>query len=206
MSEMDEMRRRQDTFDMRLTTLEEKVDAEANLRAAMNEDISDIKVEQHAQRRLLQAVAVTQSEHTARLVGLETDVAVLKTDVAVLKTDVAVLKTDMAQVKSTLGNVQVGVQTIIAILDRQIDEAGGDGPRQPSRNPRRRVARVSRPRPRPRPAYVTARSLLLTSDPISRIGVALRHRNCQSDEDEVGGVGDLHVGSFDEAPQRGQAK
>jgi chromosome segregation ATPase len=131
---MDEMRRRQDTFDMRLTTLEEKVDTEANLRATMNKDISDIKIEQRAQRGLLQAVAITQSEHTARLTAIETDVAVLKTDVAVLKTDVAVLKTDvavlktdMAQVKSTLGNVQVGVQTIIAILDRQIDETGGDG-------------------------------------------------------------------------------
>ena len=117
---MDEMRRRQDTFDMRLTTLEEKVDTEANLRAAMNEDISDIKTEQRAQRWLLQAVATTQSEHTARFSAIETDVAVLKTDVAVLKTD-------MAQVKSTLGNVQVGVQTIIAILDRQIDETGEDG-------------------------------------------------------------------------------
>ncbi|MCW2931684.1 MAG: hypothetical protein JWM19_2646 [Actinomycetia bacterium] len=120
MSEMDEMRRRQDTFDRRLTTLEATVRNEATLRAAMDQDDSDIKVEQRAQRRLLQAVATTQSEHTARLTAIETDVAVLKTDVAVLKTD-------MAQVKSTLGNVQVGVQTIIAILDRQIDETGGDG-------------------------------------------------------------------------------
>ena len=62
--ELAEMRDRQDRFDARLTTLEERVKTEAILRAAMDRDISDVKTEQRAQRGLLQAIATTQSDHT----------------------------------------------------------------------------------------------------------------------------------------------
>jgi chromosome segregation ATPase len=139
-TELDEMRQRQDRFEVRLATLEDKVETQARMRAAMDQDISDIKQEQRAQRGLLQAVATTQSEHTARFITIEgrlvgmddrlTRVEGRLTGVEDRLTGVedrlTGVETDMAQVKSTLGNVQVGVQTIIAILDRKIDEEAGD--------------------------------------------------------------------------------
>ena len=70
-TELDEMRQRQDGFDMRLTTLEDKVEAEATMRAAMAQHISDIRTEQLAQRGLLQAVALTQSDQNARFLRVE---------------------------------------------------------------------------------------------------------------------------------------
>jgi CII-binding regulator of phage lambda lysogenization HflD len=133
-TELDEMRQRQDRFEVRLATLEEKVETQARMRAAMDQDISDIKQEQRAQRGLLQAVAITQSEHTARLItiegrllGMDDRLTRVEGRLTGVEDRLTGVETDMAQVKSTLGNVQVGVQTIIAILDRQIDEAGGDG-------------------------------------------------------------------------------
>jgi hypothetical protein len=120
-SELDEIRRRQDIFEVRLTTLEVKVEAEARMRAAMDHDISDIKIEQRVQRGLLQAVAITQSEHSTRLTSIEGRLTGVEGELAAVKDR-------LGNVEHGLGNVQVGVQTIIAILDRQIDEeAHGTG-------------------------------------------------------------------------------
>jgi hypothetical protein len=55
-----------DTVDTRLDTLETKVDEQAGLRAAMDKDMGDLKVEFRAQRKLLQALHDTQQEHTAQ--------------------------------------------------------------------------------------------------------------------------------------------
>jgi chromosome segregation ATPase len=113
-SELDEIRRRQDSFEVRLATLEVKVEAEARMRAAMDHDISDIKIEQRAQRGLLQAVAITLSEHSAQLTSINEELTVVKDR--------------LGNLEQGQGNIQVGVQTIIAILDRQIDdEAHGTG-------------------------------------------------------------------------------
>jgi chromosome segregation ATPase len=130
---------RQDKFDARLTTLEETIKTEATVRAAMDSDISDIKIEQRAQRGLLQAVAVTQSEHGA-------DIRVIKEDVRDIKGRLGNVEQRLGNVEgrlgsvegrlgnvegrlgtveSTLGNVQVGVQTIIAMLDRHIADHEG---------------------------------------------------------------------------------
>jgi hypothetical protein len=92
----------------------------------MDHDISDIKLEQRAQRGLLQAVAITQSEHTARLVAVEGRLIGMDDRLTSVEGRLIGVETELAEVKSTLGNVQVGVQTIIAILDRKIDvEAEG---------------------------------------------------------------------------------
>jgi chromosome segregation ATPase len=122
--ELAEMRDRQDRFDerqgrfdARLTTLEETIKTEANLRAAMDQDISDIKIEQRAQRGLLQAVAVTQGEHTTRLTAIEGRLGNVEQRLGNVEGR-------LGTVESTLGNVQIGVQTIITMLDRHIADHG----------------------------------------------------------------------------------
>jgi hypothetical protein len=99
----------------------------------MDRDISDIKLEQRAQRGLLQAVAITQSEHTTRLTAIETDMAEVKDRLGNVETRLGNVESRLGNVESRLGNVeqglgnvQVGVQTIIAILDRKIDGEAGD--------------------------------------------------------------------------------
>jgi chromosome segregation ATPase len=145
-TQLDEMRQRQDRFDVRLTTLEEKVETEASMRAAM------------AQRGLLQALAETQSSQNARFLGIEGQFRVMDGRLTSVETGLEEVQERLGNVENRLGNVenrlgnveyrlgnvenrldrleqglgtvQVGVQTIIAILDRQIDEAGGTA--QPS--------------------------------------------------------------------------
>lgn len=53
--------------DSRRGTLETRVAEEVSLRAKMDEDMSDLKVEFRAQRTLLQALHDTQQEHGATL-------------------------------------------------------------------------------------------------------------------------------------------
>jgi hypothetical protein len=108
--ELDEFRERQDGFDARLTTVEETVQAESRLRAAMDRDISDIKVEQRAQRGLLQALADTQSEHTAMLSAVEARLGVVEGRLGVVDDRLGV-------VEGKLGTVHVGVLAILARLD-----------------------------------------------------------------------------------------
>jgi chromosome segregation ATPase len=55
------------TVDSRLSTLETRVAEQASLRAKMDEDMSDLKVEFRTQRTLLQALHDTQQEHSATL-------------------------------------------------------------------------------------------------------------------------------------------
>jgi hypothetical protein len=51
----------------RLGTLEAKVETEAHLRAAMDNDMATLDAKFGVQQKLIQAVAKTQSEHTALL-------------------------------------------------------------------------------------------------------------------------------------------
>ena len=118
---------RQDRFDARLTTVEETIKTEATLRAAMDRDISDIKTEQRAQRGLMQAIAVTQSEHTTRLTAVEGRLGNVESRLGNVESRLGNVEQRLGNVEgrlgtveSTLGNVQVGVQTIIAMLDRHI--------------------------------------------------------------------------------------
>ena len=102
-SELGEFRERQDGFDARLTTVEETVQTESRLRAAMDRDISDIKVEQRAQRGLLQALADTQSDHTMRLTRIEGRLDGVEGR--------------LGAVEGELGTVHAGVLAILARLD-----------------------------------------------------------------------------------------
>jgi chromosome segregation ATPase len=163
-TELAEMRQRQDSFGMRLTTLEEQVEAEASMRAAMAQDVSFIKNEQRAQRGMLQAVGQTLSDHSAlffkferqltgiddrltslegRVVGMDDRLGSLEGRVVGMddrlgsvegrltsvegrlgnvETRLGGVETRLDRVEQGLGTVQIGVQTIIAMLDRQIDE------------------------------------------------------------------------------------
>ena len=57
------------TVDTRLGTLETRVAEQASLRAQMDEDMSELRVEFRAQRTLLQALHDTQQEHSSDASG-----------------------------------------------------------------------------------------------------------------------------------------
>ena len=76
------------TVDTRLGTLETRVAEQASLRAQMDEDMSNLKVEFRAQRRLLQALHDTQQEHTT---VLSEHSAVLSAHSAILNEHSAIL-------------------------------------------------------------------------------------------------------------------
>ena len=77
------------TVDTRLGTLETRVAEQASLRAQMDEDMSNLKVEFRAQRGLLQALHDTQQEHTT---VLSEHSAVLSAHSAILNEHSAILR------------------------------------------------------------------------------------------------------------------
>jgi chromosome segregation ATPase len=133
---LDQLRTRQDQFDTRLGTLERTVETQATLRAAMEKDIADVQAEQRAQRALLQAVHDTQSEHTKRFRSVETRLGNVETRLGSVETRLGSVEGRLGQVEGRLGqvegrlgqveeklgNVHIGVQAILAVLDRKIDE------------------------------------------------------------------------------------
>ena len=84
------------TVDTRLGTLETRVAEQASLRAQMDEDMSNLKVEFRAQRRLLQALHDTQQEHTTVLsehsAVLSAHSAILNEHSAILNEHTAILR------------------------------------------------------------------------------------------------------------------
>jgi chromosome segregation ATPase len=65
--DLENSRQWRDTVETRLGKLEATVEEQERLRAAMDEDMSSLKVEFRAQRKLLQSLHDTQHEHTALL-------------------------------------------------------------------------------------------------------------------------------------------
>jgi hypothetical protein len=107
--ELEDFSQWRDEIETRVGTLEVTVETEARVRAKMDQDMSDLKLEFRAQRGLLQALQETQSEHTsmlrdhgARLVRLEAG---------------------QAKLEAGQSKVLAGVQTIIGLLDKGIDQA-----------------------------------------------------------------------------------
>ena len=60
-----------DGIESRVGTLEATVKTEAQLRATMDFDMGKMQAEFRAQRSMLQALHVTQQDHTRRLTGVE---------------------------------------------------------------------------------------------------------------------------------------
>jgi chromosome segregation ATPase len=115
-----------DTTEARVSRLEVAVETEARARAQMDNDMSDLKVEFRAQRSLLQALAQTQSEHTATLAG---HTRVLDDHTRVLDDHtrrLIRLEAGMTDVRAKITTVEAGVQTIISMLDRQIGDNAAD--------------------------------------------------------------------------------
>jgi hypothetical protein len=110
-----------DRTEARMTTLEvvsdehvAKINDQAGALVSMDTDIGAMQVEFRTQRRMLQALHLTQQEHTASL---------------------RELKTGQEELRLGQSRVLAGVQTIIGLLDRGIDggpEADDSDPVNPS--------------------------------------------------------------------------
>jgi chromosome segregation ATPase len=118
------------SIESRVTTLERTVKTEARVRAQMDKDMSNLKTEFRAQRTLLQALADTQSEHTATLRDHTTmlrDHTTMLRDhgerLTRLEGGVGRLEVGQAKLEVGLSTTLAGVQTIIGLLDREIDGA-----------------------------------------------------------------------------------
>jgi hypothetical protein len=58
-------------IESRLSMVETKVETEAHLRVAMDEDMGTLSAKFGVQEKLIQAISLTQSDHTKRLTRLE---------------------------------------------------------------------------------------------------------------------------------------
>ena len=105
------------TVDTRLGTLETRVAEQASLRAQMDEDMSELRVEFRAQRTLLQALHDTQQEHSATLrehsAMLSEHGVMLREHGVMLQEHGAILRDHSAQ----LNDLQTGQQRIMAGVD-----------------------------------------------------------------------------------------
>jgi hypothetical protein len=92
----------------RVDVLERRVDDEAGLRAMMDRDISEVTTRLDAQRKMLQALAETQSEHTQML-----------RDHGQILTQHGLVLVQLGDKVDTLAtSTAAGLQTIIGLLGR----------------------------------------------------------------------------------------
>ena len=96
-----------DSIEARVSKLEVTVQAEAGLRAKMDEDMSDLKVEFRAQRGLLQSLHLTQNEHTT----------LLREHSAQLREHSA----QLTDIRAGQQRILVGVEAIRELLDRTLN-------------------------------------------------------------------------------------
>jgi chromosome segregation ATPase len=119
-----------DEIEIRVGTLEVTQEAEVRARASMDEDIRSLTVELKVQKKLLQALRETQSEHTATLrehtILLVEHSATLREHTVILNNHterLERLEVGVAKLETGMATVQAGVQTIIGLLDREIDDS-----------------------------------------------------------------------------------
>jgi hypothetical protein len=67
-------------LEQRLTALEERVDQESGLRASQDRDLGSIAATLSAQHSLLQALAISESEHTEKLARLDIEIRQLRSE------------------------------------------------------------------------------------------------------------------------------
>ena len=110
-----------DKMEARVSTLEATAKTEARARAGMDQDISAMSLKLDVHSRLLQALADTQSQHTAVL----TEHTAMLTDHTRRLSRLEVGQADhtvrLNRLEVSLEKVHVGVQTIIGLLDGKID-------------------------------------------------------------------------------------
>ena len=91
------------SLEERVAAIEEKPGLEAQARASMDDDLTSINAKLTAQGHLLQALAVTQGEHTRQLTKLDTR---------------------LTAVGATLDGHTASLQQIITMLGRLIERDG----------------------------------------------------------------------------------
>jgi len=116
------------TVDTRLGTLETRVAEQASLRAQMDQDMSELRVEFRAQRTLLQALHDTQQEHSATLrehgAILREHGAILREHGAILREHGAILRdhgTQLTALQTGQQRILAGVDAIREMLDRTLN-------------------------------------------------------------------------------------
>jgi septal ring factor EnvC (AmiA/AmiB activator) len=105
----DSVEARLSTLDTADETLKADLKTQAGLRAAMDKDMGTLSAKFGAQERLIQAIAQTQSEHTALLRG---HTAVLRDHTERLTR----LEVGQEGLKAKLDRVHVGVEAIHTLL------------------------------------------------------------------------------------------
>ena len=110
--DLDDLAEWRGNIESRVSTLEGTVKTQARVRAQMDRDLSNLNLKLDAQGRLLQALADTQSEHTATL----TEHTAILTDHTRRLTR---LEAGQAQLVIGQAKVLAGVQAIIGLLDRE---------------------------------------------------------------------------------------
>ncbi|EXG80064.1 hypothetical protein [Cryptosporangium arvum] len=100
-------------LERRVSVLEERMDVESGFRIGIERDLDKITQRQVAQGQLLQALALTQSEHTERLSRIETKLGSYETRMGALEMKVGALE-------MKVGSLEGGVNRIIGMLDTLI--------------------------------------------------------------------------------------
>jgi predicted nuclease with TOPRIM domain len=103
-----------DGIEARVGTLEATVKTEAQLRATMDFDMGKMQAEFRAQRSMLQALHVTQQDHTRRLTNVESELVNVKDRLGSVEDR-------LTNVEGGLQLVHAGVEAIHGKLDLLID-------------------------------------------------------------------------------------
>jgi len=103
-------------LEQRVTQLEDRVESESGLRAMMDLDQSRIMARLDAQDRLRQALADTQSDHTAALSHHTALLSDHTARLARLEDGQQRLEEGQRQLVHTVGTVRDGIETILVLL------------------------------------------------------------------------------------------
>ncbi|HXC84161.1 MAG TPA: hypothetical protein VNV62_20105 [Trebonia sp.] len=122
-NDLEDSRRWRDTIETRLDRVEVRVEEEARLRAAMDKDLSGVRVE----RNVLQALHDTQSEHTTLLrehttllrqhtTELREHTTLLREHTTLLREHTTLLRELDEKMRTGFERLQVGVNAILGLL------------------------------------------------------------------------------------------
>jgi chromosome segregation ATPase len=129
-----------DQVEFRLGRVEATVEEQARLRAAMDEDLGDVKAALGAHKNLLQSLHDTQQEHTARLEELRAGQQELRAGQQQLRADHEELRAGHEELRagheelreyvrvgfedmrSRFDRVHVGIDAIQVLLTRNIEQ------------------------------------------------------------------------------------
>ena len=113
----------------RITSLEQQVQQEGELRAAQDEDQSSLKQEVGAVKKLVKALGETQSDHGYKLNRIDRELGLVRKDVEGLRADVTGLRADVTGLRADVSagrNDVAGARADVAALRAEMHaEIGG---------------------------------------------------------------------------------